>query len=106
MAAALAYGLDLEGGVRSEVRADARDAIVTKLSPDMHILVRLENRTHDTASNIGQACSLAPGEVRSHLAQLASLRLLTSYPLNGSVPPSRVHAITDQGLRKVYSHGL
>lgn len=94
----------LEGRVRSEVRSDARDVISTKLSPDMRILVHLENRTHDTASNIGQACSLAPGEVRSYLAQLASLRLLTSYPLNGSVPPSRVHAITNEGLRKVYSY--
>ena len=97
---------DLEGGVRSEVRGDARDAILTKLSPDMRILAHLENRTHDTASNIGQACSLAPGEVRAHLAQLASLRLLMSYPLRGAVPPARVHAITDEGLRKFYSLGL
>lgn len=79
---------------------NARAEILAKLSADMRILVHLQDRTHDTATNIGKACGLTPSEVRSHLAQMASLRWLMSYPLNGSNPPSRVHAINDEGLRK------
>jgi hypothetical protein len=91
--------------VRNEVRLDARGLSLTEMSPDMRILTHLQNRTHDTASNIGKLCNLAPGEVRGHLARMASVRLLTSYSLNGSVPPSRVYAITNEGLRKCLIEG-
>ena len=85
-----------------EVGTDARAEASAELPPDMRILVHLQGRTHDTATNIGKACGLTPGEVRSHLARMASHRWLISYSLNGSNPPSRVHAITDEGLRRSY----
>ena len=81
---------------------NAKAEISVKLPADMRILVHLQDRTHDTATNIGKACGLTPGEVRSHLARMASHRWLISYSLNGSNPPSRVHAITDEGLRRSY----
>ena len=41
------------------------------------------------------------GEVRSRLVNLESLRLVTSRQDARVVPPSRVYAITREGMRKV-----
>ena len=54
-----------------------------------------------SAAAIGKACRMTPGEVRSHLMHLESLRLVTSRQDARTVPLSRVYAITTQGRRKV-----
>ena len=65
-------------------------------SPDALILSVLLDRPHAT----GAACRMSPGEVRSRLAHLESLRLVTSRSDKGT-PPSRVYAVTPEGRRKV-----
>ena len=70
-------------------------------SPDALILHLLLGRSHATAAAIGATCRLSPGEVRSRLAHLESLRHVTSRQDNRMTPPARVYAITAEGRRKV-----
>lgn len=74
---------------------------VLRLSPDAIILRLLLDRPHTTATAIGAACRMTPGEVRSRLAHLESLRHVTSRHDKGAVPPVRVYAVTTEGRRKV-----
>ena len=71
-----------------------------RTSPDILILRLLLDRPHVTAAAIGTACYLSPGEVRSRLAHLESLRHVISRSGKG-IPPSRVYAVTVEGQRKV-----
>ena len=70
-------------------------------SPDTIILALLRDQTQATAAAIGRACRMTPGEVRSQLVNLESLRLVTSRQDARTVPPGRVYAITREGMRKV-----
>ena len=47
------------------------------MTPTLTILHWLARRTHATASTIGAACAMAPGEVRGCLVALESQRLVS-----------------------------
>ena len=70
-----------------------------RTSPDSLILKLLCERSQASAASIGTACRVAPGDVRSRLAHLESLRLITSRQDRGATPPVRVYAITSEGRR-------
>lgn len=72
-----------------------------RTSPDALILRLLFDRPQATAAAIGTACRLSAGEVRSRLAHLESLRHVTSRQDKGTVPPTRVYAVTVEGRRRV-----
>lgn len=55
--------------------------------------------TTATASAIGAACAMTPGEVRGHLAALESQRLVAGRHDAMARPPGRVFGITAEGLR-------
>lgn len=74
---------------------------ILRRSPNALILSLLVGRSHTTAAAIGTACRLTPGEARSRLAQLESLRHVTSREDKSMVPPSRVYAITAEGRRRI-----
>lgn len=74
---------------------------ILRRSPDTLILALLRDQAQATAAATGKACHMTPGEVRSRLAHLESLRLVTSRQDALSVPPGRVYAITTEGRRKV-----
>ena len=69
--------------------------------PDTLILAFLAERTQATAPAIQAACRMMPGEVRSRLAHLESLRHVTSRQDMRLVPPTRVFVITSEGRRRV-----
>ena len=78
------------------------DLVTThRLSPDATILTFLCDRTQATAAMIGEACRMAPGEVRARLVGLESRRLITGRQDARLVPPARAFMITDEGRRKV-----
>ena len=78
------------------------DLVTThRLSPDATILTFLCDRTQATAAMIGEACRMAPGEVRARLVGLESRRLITGRQDARLVPPARAFVITDEGRRKV-----
>ena len=72
-----------------------------RTSPDTLILRFLLERPHGTAAAIGNACRMTPGEVRSRLAHLESLRLITGRQDVHLVPPARVYMLTGEGGRKL-----
>ncbi len=72
-----------------------------RTSPDILILTFLFERTQATAAEIQAACRLLPGEVRSRLAHLESLRHVISRTDTRLVPPARVFILTGEGRRKV-----
>ena len=72
-----------------------------RASPDILILIFLFERTQATAAEIQSACRLLPGEVRSRLAHLESLRHVMSRTDTRLVPPARVFILTGEGRRKV-----
>ena len=72
-----------------------------RLSPNTIILRFLCDRSQATAAAIGNACRMAPGEVRARLAGLESQRLITSRQDARLVPPARTFMITGEGRRKV-----
>ena len=74
-----------------------------RTSPDALILAFLSERTQATASAIQAACRMAPGELRSRLAHLESLRHVTSRQDMRLVPPARVFLITNEGRRRMES---
>ncbi len=76
--------------------------ITLRISPDATILTFLSAQAQATAAVIGTACRMTPGEVRSRLAHLESLRHVTSRQHKGP-PPARVYLITVEGRRKVQS---
>ena len=65
------------------------------------ILTYLAKRAHAPANEIGLACQMKPGEVRARLVHMESLRLVTSHSTRGTVPPTRVYALTAEGRRRV-----
>ena len=69
--------------------------------PDRVILRWLARRTNETASGIGAACGMAPGEVRAHLVTLESTRLVASRQGEGTLRPQRVYYVTAEGRRAV-----
>lgn len=80
----------------------AIDLVTTlRTSPDILILTFLFERTQATAAEIQAACRLSPGEVRSRLAHLESLRHVMSRTDTRLVPPARVFILTGEGRRKV-----
>ncbi len=74
----------------------------SRTSPDVLIFRLLLDRPHAMAAAIGTACRMTPGDVRSRLAHLESLRLITGRQDKGT-PPSKVYLITNEGRRKVES---
>ncbi len=80
--------------------SEAQTVTTLHTSPDALILRLLLDRPHATAAAIGTACRMMPGEVRSRLAHLESLRLITGRQHKGT-PPSRVYLITNEGRRKM-----
>jgi hypothetical protein len=74
---------------------------ILRTSPNALILNLLVGRPHATAAAISTACRLTPGETRSRLAQLESLRHVTSREDKALVPLSRVYAITAEGRRRI-----
>ena len=74
---------------------------ILRTSPNALILGLLVGRSHATAAAIGTACRLTPGEVRSRLAHLESLRHVTSRQDKSTIPPTRVYLITSEGRRRV-----
>ena len=74
---------------------------VVRTSPDTLILAFLSERTQATAPAIQAACRMTPGEVRSRLAHLESLRHITSRQDARLVPSARAFLITVEGRRKV-----
>lgn len=72
-----------------------------RTSPDALILAFLSERTQASAAAIQAACRLAPGEVRSRLAHLESLRHVAGRMDQRLVPPARAFAITAEGRRRV-----
>ena len=72
-----------------------------RTSPDSLILKLLCEHPQASAATIGAACRVTPGEVRSRLAHMESLRLVTGRHDRGATPPVRVYAITAEGRRKV-----
>ena len=72
-----------------------------RLSPGATILAFLCDRTQATAAAIGEACHMAPGEVRARLVGLESQRLITGRQDARLVPPARAFMITGEGRRKV-----
>ena len=70
-------------------------------SLDALILKHLRDHPQSTAPIIGAACGMAPAEVRSRLAHLNSLRLVTSHQDVHTQSPSRIYRITAEGRRKV-----
>ena len=72
-----------------------------RLSADATILTFLCDRTGATAAAIGEACRMAPGEVRARLVALESQRLITGRQDARLVPPARAFVITGEGRRKV-----
>ena len=68
---------------------------------DALILRFLYDRPQATAAEIGKACRMMPGEVRSRLAGLESQRLITGRQDARLIPPARVFVITNEGQRKV-----
>ena len=75
--------------------------ITLRTSPDALILRLLLGLPHATAAAIGTACRLSPGETRSRLSHLDSLRNVTSRQDRNAVPPVRVYAVTAEGRRKM-----
>ena len=76
-----------------------------RLSPDATILTFLCGRTGATAVTVGEACRMAPGEVRARLVGLESQRLIRGRQDARLVPPARAFVITDEGRRKVSEDG-
>lgn len=72
-----------------------------RTSPDTLILAFLAERIQATAPAIQAACRMTPGEVRSRLAHLESLRHVTSRQDARLVPPARAFMITGEGRRIV-----
>lgn len=72
-----------------------------RTSPDALILAFLSERTQATASAIQAACRMTPGELRSRLAHLESLRHVASRQDMRFVPSARVFLITSEGRRRV-----
>lgn len=72
-----------------------------RTSPDILILRLLLDRPQATAAAIGAACRLMPGEVRSRLAHLESLRLIIGRQDARHTPPARVYMLTGEGRRKL-----
>ena len=72
---------------------------MTYLSPDTLILRWLARRTAVPAPEIGTACAMAPGEIRSRLAALESRRLLSSRSDKDTTPPRRIFFVTGEGRR-------
>ncbi len=68
-----------------------------RVSPDATILAFLFDRTQATAAAIGEACRMAPGEVRARLVGLESRRLITGRQDARLVPPARAFVITGEG---------
>ena len=78
------------------------DLVTThRLSPDATILAFLCDRTQATAAAIGEACRMAPGEIRARLVGLESRRLITGRQNARLVPPARAFVITGEGRPKV-----
>ena len=68
-------------------------------SPDTVILRWLARRTAAPAPEIGTACAMAPGEIRSRLAALESRRLVSSRSDKDTTRPRRVYFVTSEGRR-------
>ena len=66
---------------------------------DILILRWLFRRDHAAAPAIGAACAMTPGEIRSRLAAMASLRLVSSRQDKTTTPPRRVYFVTGEGRR-------
>lgn len=75
--------------------------ITLRTSPDTIILRFLSDRSQATATVIGEACRMTPGEVRARLAGLESQRLITGRQDARLIPPARAFMITGEGRRKV-----
>ena len=72
-----------------------------RLSPDATILTFLCDRPQATATAVGEACRMTPGEVRARLVGLESQRLITGRQDVRLVPPAWAFMITIEGRRKV-----
>ena len=67
--------------------------------PDLVILRFLARRDHATASAIGAACAMAPGEVRARLVMLESQHFIAGRQDKDTSPPRRVYFVTAEGRR-------
>ena len=72
---------------------------MTAGAPDRLVLRWLARRTGETATGIGSACGLVPGEVRACLAALESQRLIASREDKDTIPARRVYYVTAEGRR-------
>lgn len=66
---------------------------------DALILRWLARRDNAAAPAIGAACAMTPGEVRSRLAAMESLRLVSNRQDKTTTPPRRVYFVTGEGRR-------
>ncbi|WP_237479414.1 helix-turn-helix transcriptional regulator [Lichenibacterium dinghuense] len=75
-------------------------------SPELAILRHLATRTTASATEIGAACAMSPGEVRGRLVMLESQRLIAGRPgkAAGERTPRRVYVITAEGRRAAGDH--
>ena len=70
-------------------------------SGDLSILRWLSRRESASASAIGAACAMSPGEVRSRLAAMENQRAIASRLDKSVTPPRRVYLLTAEGRRSV-----
>lgn len=68
-------------------------------SSELEILHWLGARDHAAALAIGSACDMTPAEVRSRLAKMESLRLVSSRQDKTTTQPRRVYFVTGEGRR-------
>ncbi|WP_237479417.1 hypothetical protein [Lichenibacterium dinghuense] len=72
-------------------------------SPELTILRHLAARTTASATEIGTACAMSPGEVRGRLVMLETMRLIAGRHEALLVLPTRVFVVTGEEKRKVES---
>ena len=68
-------------------------------SAALSVLRWLARRDSASAPSIGAACAMSPGEVRSRLTAMESLRRVASRQDKATVPPRRVYYVTGEGRR-------
>ena len=74
--------------------------IIRPGSPEAAILALIRRRGQVSAVEIGTACRMTPGDVRSRLVTLESMRLVSGC-YNKSTPPRRIYALTGEGARMI-----
>ena len=66
-------------------------------APEFLILRWLARRDGETASTIGAACRMVPGEIQAYLGLLEGARFVSAREDGSTIPPRRVYLVTAEG---------